>query len=55
MAAQLAIAVILLVSAGLLSKSLYRLLHVDTGFTIDQLATVSVNPILPPSAGAGGR
>lgn len=39
--AELAIAVILLVSAGLLGKSLYRLLHVDTGFNTRQLATVS--------------
>jgi macrolide transport system ATP-binding/permease protein len=40
---ELAIAVILLVSAGLLEKSLYRLLHVDTGFNTQQLATVSVS------------
>jgi predicted permease len=43
--AELAIAVILLVSAGLLGKSLYRLLHVDTGFNTRQLATLSVSPV----------
>jgi macrolide transport system ATP-binding/permease protein len=55
MVAQLAIAVILLVSAGLLSKSLYRLLNVDTGFTVGRLATVAVMPISPPVAVAGER
>jgi macrolide transport system ATP-binding/permease protein len=39
---ELAIAVVLLVSAGLLGKSLYRLLHVDLGFQPDHLATVQV-------------
>ncbi len=39
---ELAIAVVLLVSAGLLGKSLYRLLHVDTGFQSDHLATVGL-------------
>jgi len=39
---ELAIAVVLLVSAGLLGKSLYRLLHVDVGFQADHLATVGV-------------
>ncbi len=39
---ELAIAVVLLVSAGLLGKSLYRLLHVDTGFQTDHLATMSI-------------
>lgn len=43
MAAELAIAVILLVGAGLLGKSLYRLLHVSLGFTPDHLATLSVS------------
>jgi macrolide transport system ATP-binding/permease protein len=46
---ELAIAVILLVSAGLLGKSLYRLLHVDTGFHTQQLATLSVTPVSFPA------
>jgi predicted permease len=37
--AELAIAVVLLVTAGLLGKSLYRLLNVDLGFDADHLAT----------------
>jgi macrolide transport system ATP-binding/permease protein len=43
--AELAVAVLLLVSAGLLGKSLYRLLHVDTGFNAQGLLTVSVTPV----------
>jgi len=39
---ELAIAVVLLVSAGLLGKSFYHLLHVDIGFEPDHLATVGV-------------
>jgi macrolide transport system ATP-binding/permease protein len=39
---ELAIAVVLLVSAGLLGKSLHRLLHVDVGFQVDHLTTVGV-------------
>ncbi len=39
---ELAIAVVLLVSAGLLGKSFYRLLHVEIGFQSEHLATVSV-------------
>jgi predicted permease len=39
---ELAIAVVLLVSAGLLSKSLNRLLHADVGFQPDHLATLGV-------------
>ena len=39
---ELAIAVVLLVGAGLLGKSLYRLLHVDLGFQADHLATMTV-------------
>ena len=39
---ELAIAVVLLVSAGLLGKSFYRLLHVEIGFQPDHLATVEV-------------
>jgi predicted permease len=38
----MAIAVVLLVGAGLLGKSFYRLLHVDVGFQIDHLATLEV-------------
>src|SRR5579863_10445885 len=41
-AVELAIAVVLLVSAGLLGKSFYRLLHVDVGFQPDHLATLQV-------------
>jgi macrolide transport system ATP-binding/permease protein len=40
--AELAIAIVLLVSAGLLGKSLYRLLHVEVGFQPEHLATVEV-------------
>jgi macrolide transport system ATP-binding/permease protein len=39
---ELAIAVVLLVSAGLLGKSLNRLLHVDVGFQSDHLATLGL-------------
>ena len=39
---ELTIAVVLLVGAGLLGKSLYRLLHVDVNFDVDHLATVQV-------------
>jgi macrolide transport system ATP-binding/permease protein len=39
---ELAIAVVLLVGAGLLGQSLYRLLHVELGFDPDHLATVQV-------------
>jgi macrolide transport system ATP-binding/permease protein len=39
---ELAIAIILLVGAGLLGKSFYRLLHVDIGFQADHLATLQV-------------
>src|SRR5215469_3455772 len=41
-AAELAIAVVLLVAAGLLGKSFYRLLRVDIGFEPDHLATVQL-------------
>ncbi len=44
---ELAVAVVLLVSAGLLGKSLYHLLHVEVGFQPDHLATVAVE--LPPT------
>jgi predicted permease len=49
--AELAFAVILLVSAGLISKSLYRLLHVDLGFTAEQLITFSVSPTAAAQTG----
>jgi macrolide transport system ATP-binding/permease protein len=39
---ELAVAVVLLVGAGLLGKSLHRLLHVDVGFQPDHLATLEV-------------
>jgi len=41
-AVELALAVVLLVSAGLLGKSLYRLLHVEVGFQPEYLATLDV-------------
>jgi predicted permease len=40
---ELAIAVVLLAGAGLLGKSLYRLLHVPLGFDPDHVATVRVS------------
>lgn len=42
MVIELALALVLLVSAGLLGKSLYRLLHVDIGFEPDHLATLQI-------------
>ena len=45
---ELAIAMVLLVGAGLLGKSLYRLLHVELNFQPDHLATVQV--ALPDAA-----
>jgi macrolide transport system ATP-binding/permease protein len=39
---ELVVAMVLLVGAGLLGKSLYRLLHVDLGFEPDHLATLDV-------------
>ena len=39
---ELAIAVVLMVGAGLLGKSFYRLLHVDLGFQTDHLATLQI-------------
>jgi predicted permease len=41
-AVELGIAVVLLVGAGLLGKSFYRLLHVELGFQADHLATLDV-------------
>ncbi len=39
---ELSVAVVLLVGAGLLGKSFYRLLHVENGFDTSHLATVQV-------------
>ena len=39
---ELAVAVVLLVCAGLLGQSFYRLLHVEVGFQPDHLATIGV-------------
>jgi macrolide transport system ATP-binding/permease protein len=39
---ELATSVVLLVSAGLLAESFYRLVHVDIGFVPDHLATVGI-------------
>lgn len=39
---ELAMAVVLLVGAGLLGKSFYRLLHTDTGLEPDHLATLQI-------------
>ncbi len=40
---ELATAMVLLVGAGLLGQSLYRMLHVDTGMRPDHLATLSLS------------
>ena len=45
---ELAAAMVLLVSAGLLGKSFYRLLHVDTGIEPDHVAAIGV--VTPTSA-----
>ncbi len=47
---ELATAIVLLVGAGLLGKSLYLMLHDDVGFQSDHLATLSV---AAPDAGYG--
>jgi predicted permease len=39
---ELVVAVVLLVGAGLLGKSLYRLLHIELGFEPDHLATLDI-------------
>jgi len=46
--AELAIAVVLLVGAGLLGRSFYKLLHVDIGYDTSHLAMMYVQ--IPPSA-----
>jgi macrolide transport system ATP-binding/permease protein len=43
--AELAVAVLLLAGAGLLGKSTYELLHVETGFETQALATLAVTPV----------
>jgi predicted permease len=53
--AELVIAMILLVGAGLLGKSLYRLLHVDPGFDVQQLALLSVSPVAVASGSPDGQ
>lgn len=40
---EIAIAMVLLVGAGLLGKSLYRLLHINIGFRSDHLATLEID------------
>ena len=50
---ELAVAVVLLAGAGLLGKSLYRLLHVPLGFDPNQVATVRV--IAPDQIYKGGK
>lgn len=50
--AQLAVAVVLLVGAGLLGRSLHRLITVDVGFTMQDLAVLSVSPGAVGIAGA---
>ena len=45
---ELAIAMVLLVGAGLLGKSVYKLLHVELNFQPDNLATIQV--ALPDAA-----
>ena len=42
---EIATAMVLLVGAGLLGKSLYKLLHADTGMTPDRLALVHISAI----------
>jgi macrolide transport system ATP-binding/permease protein len=50
---ELATTMVLLTGAGLLGKSLYRLLHVDVGFQVDHLSTLHVR--LPGAAFPGDR
>jgi len=45
--AELAIAVVLLAGAGLLGKSFYRLLHVDTGIVPEHVATIRLGAYGP--------
>ena len=46
-AAEVALALVVLVGAGLLVQSLVRLLHVDAGFTADHLLTFNVGMVGP--------
>ena len=50
---EMAIAVILLVGAGLLGRSFYKLLHVDLGFETSHLAMLNVQ--IPPSPGTDDK
>ncbi|MGD0733627.1 MAG: ABC transporter permease [Terracidiphilus sp.] len=50
---ELATALVLLAGAGLLGKSLYKLLHEDLGFRADHLATVNVHVPHAVAPGAG--
>src|SRR3954447_3541087 len=52
--AELAVAVLLLVSAGLFGKSLHRLLHVDLGFNARGLIAVPVIPMSLRTGAMGG-
>jgi len=47
-AAEMALALVVLVGAGLLVQSLVRLLHVDAGFVADRLLTFNVVLVGPP-------
>jgi predicted permease len=53
--AELTLTVMLLVSAGLFGKSLYSLLHVETGFNPEQLIVVNVGRVGPAGALAGSE
>jgi macrolide transport system ATP-binding/permease protein len=51
--AELAIAVVLLVGAGLLGRSFYKLMHVEVGFDTSHLAMLNVQ--IPPSTGTDDK
>jgi len=46
LAAQIAVALVLLTGAGLLLRSFYEIAHVETGFDPDQLMTMQLQPTL---------